>query len=262
MRDRAALAQRLGDVRRVERRDRRGHLRHPLAEARPERAVVGLDVVGAELVGGLDEAQLLDVELVAHDVGQALDALALAPDGHDDRLLQRLAQLDLRRGARREAEAHRLARHRHRVLEADVARAGLGPVGEMDRGLRAVEVVVELVGDEGREGRDQLGDGEQRRLERGEGGAVALPEAPPRPAHVPVGEVVDELGDGPAGRRRVERVQALGDRLDRGAQTRQDPVVEVGRLALALGLVGREEGVRVPQLAQEEPDRLADRLER
>ena len=101
--DAAALAQRRADVRRVERRDRNGHLRHPLAESRPERAVVGLDLIGAELVGGLDEAQLLDVELVAHDVGQALDALPLATDGHDDRLLERLAQLDLRRRARREA---------------------------------------------------------------------------------------------------------------------------------------------------------------
>ena len=57
---------------------RRRDLRHPLAEARAERAVVRLHLVGAELVGLLDEAQRLDVELVAHDVGEALDRLALA----------------------------------------------------------------------------------------------------------------------------------------------------------------------------------------
>ena len=49
--DAAAVAQRGRDVRGVERRDRRGDLRHLLAEARAERAVVRLDLVGAELVG-------------------------------------------------------------------------------------------------------------------------------------------------------------------------------------------------------------------
>ena len=38
--DAPAVAQRRGDVLRVQRRDGRGHLRHQLAEARAERAVV------------------------------------------------------------------------------------------------------------------------------------------------------------------------------------------------------------------------------
>ena len=55
--DRAPVAQRRRDARRIERRDGRGELRHALAEARAERAEVGLDGVGAELVGGGNEAQ-------------------------------------------------------------------------------------------------------------------------------------------------------------------------------------------------------------
>ena len=123
--DRPARAQRLGDVVGVERRDRLGDLRHRLAEARAERAVVGLQRVGAELVGLRDEAQLLDVELLAHDLAEALDRLALAARGHDDGLVQRLADLDLRGAARREPEAHGLARDRHRLLERLVARSRL-----------------------------------------------------------------------------------------------------------------------------------------
>src|ERR671937_2179469 len=107
--DRAALADDVRDARGVEGRDRRGDLRHRLAEPRPERAVVRLDLVGAELVGLLDEAQLLDVELVAHDVGQALDRLALAARGADDGLVQRLADLDLRLPPGGQPEADALA---------------------------------------------------------------------------------------------------------------------------------------------------------
>ena len=67
----AAVAQRVGDVGGVERGDGGRHLRHVLAEARAERAVVGLDLVGAELVGLRDEAQLLDVELGLDDAPRA-----------------------------------------------------------------------------------------------------------------------------------------------------------------------------------------------
>src|SRR3954462_8803968 len=58
-----------------------------------ERAVVRLDLVGAELVGLRHVAQRLDVELLEHDGLQALDRRPLAPGGHDDRRAQRLAGL-------------------------------------------------------------------------------------------------------------------------------------------------------------------------
>ena len=75
--DAATAADHAGDVLRVERRDGRRDLRHLLAEARAERAVVRLDLVGAELVGLRDVAQLLDVELLEHRARQPLDRLAL-----------------------------------------------------------------------------------------------------------------------------------------------------------------------------------------
>src|ERR1044072_5048289 len=68
-----AIAQRRRDVRRGEGAPRRPPLRLRLAEARAERAVVGLDLVGAELVGLRDVAQLLDVELAEHDALEAVD---------------------------------------------------------------------------------------------------------------------------------------------------------------------------------------------
>ena len=114
----------------------------------------------------------------------------------------------------------------------------------------------------GRERREQLRHGDEAVLQRVERGAVALPEPPAREAHVPVGEVdVDERGDRAAGGGGVERLEALGDLGDRRAQARADPAVEVGRLAVALGRVQREEVVGAPELPQEEADAVADRVD-
>ena len=71
----APLAQRGGDVARVQAGDRGGHHRHLLAEAGPQRPVVGLDLDLAQLVGLGDEPELVDVELVADDLRQPLDRL-------------------------------------------------------------------------------------------------------------------------------------------------------------------------------------------
>ena len=180
----------VADVRGVERRDRGRDLRHRLAEARAERAVVGLDLVGAELVGLLDEAQRLDVELLAHDLGEPLDRRALAPGGDDDGLVQRLADLDLRLAARADSPRRTVSRATAIAASRSASRAPrLGPVGQVHARLGAVEVVVDLVGDERRERREQLRDGDEAVLQRVERGAVALPEPPARAAHVPVGEV-------------------------------------------------------------------------
>ena len=144
-------------MRRVERRDRRCHQRHLVAKARAERAVVGFYLVGAKLIGVVNEAQRLNVQLVLNNSRQLLDRFALRACGNDDRFAQRLAQLDLRLAARRKAEPHRLARRRHRRLKAKVARrARLRPIAEMNRRLAAVEVVVDLIGDERREWGEQL----------------------------------------------------------------------------------------------------------
>ena len=144
-------------MRRVERRDRSCHQRHLVAKARAERAVVGFYLVGAKLIGVVNEAQRLNVQLVLNNSRQLLDRFALRACGNDDRFAQRLAQLDLRLAARRKAEPHRLARRRHRRLKAKVARrARLRPIAEMNRRLAAVEVVVDLIGDERRERSEQL----------------------------------------------------------------------------------------------------------
>ena len=116
--------------------------------------------------------------------------------------------------------------------------------------------------------------------QRREGGRIAVPEAPPRQPHVPVRQVVHELGDRPPGEGRVVVLHPLGHPLDRGGQARADPAVEVGRgasirsvgceliasrrlpLVHAQVRVPDEEGVRVPERLQELAHRLADRLER
>ena len=178
--DRAAVAHGGGGTRRVQRGDGRGGARHRGAEAGSERAVVRLDLVPAELVVAGDEAHALDVELVAHDLGEALDGRALATGGHDDGLGERLAHLHPRRTARGEPEAHRLARGRHRRLELLVTRRerrGGRKVAQVHARERRVEVVVDLVGDERAERREQLADRHEAVAQRREGVAVAGPEA-------------------------------------------------------------------------------------
>ena len=176
--DPAAVAQRSRDVLRVERGDRRRRLRHSPAEARAERPVVRLDLVAAELVGGGDEAQPLDVQLVANDRLETLDRRPLASARDDDRLAQGLAVADLRLGSRRPTEADRLAGGGHRELELRVALARPREMLEVDARLGRVEVVVDLVGHERRERRQQPGDRHQALAERREGRRIAVPEAP------------------------------------------------------------------------------------
>ena len=212
---------------RIERGHGRGDLRHLLAEARPERAVVGLDVVGAELARLGDEAQLLDVELLAHDPPEPLDRRALVARGDDDGGAQRLA--DLRPGSRGQPEPDRLARDGHRGLQRDVPLARLGEVGEVHAVERSVQVLEDRVGDERAERGEQLADLDQAGLERPERRRVAVPEPPPRAPHVPVRELVDERRDRLAGARRVVVLHPLADLGDRRVQPRDRPAVEVGR---------------------------------
>ena len=238
-----------------------------LAEARTERAVVRLDLVGAELVGLRDVAQLLDVELLERDVGEALDRGPLGAGGDDHGRAQRLAHLELRLAAGGEAEPDGLAHGRHRELEFLVALAGLGPVGQVDARLGAVEVVVDLVGHERRERRQQLRDRDQAAAQRRERRRIAVPEAAAGAADVPVREVVDERGDRVAGAGGVVVIQALGDGLDGGGQPRQRPAIEVvgrrdvARLDPVDVRVHDVEAVRVPELEQELAQRLADRVD-
>ena len=141
----------------------------------------------------------------------------------------------------------------------------------MDARLGAVEVVEDLIGDERAERRQQLGDGHQAVAQGRERGGIAVPEARARTAHVPVGEIVDEPLDLPAGDGRVEIVEPLADDRCRLLQARQRPAVEVGQLdgldtARRRDLVGvrvqHVEAVRVPELQQELANGLLDRRHR
>ena len=227
--DARPVAQRGGHTGRVERGDRLRHQRHLTAEERAERPVVGLDLVTAELLRGGDEAHAPDVELVPDDVGERFDRLPLATGRDDDRFAERLAHLDLRGPPRPEPETHRLPREPHRLFELLVSHPHVGgprKIAQMHARQRAVEVVVDLVRHERAERCEQLGDREQAAPQRLEGGHVAVPEAPPRAAHIPIGELVDELGDRPSRGRGVVRLQALGHEFRRRGGARERPAVE------------------------------------
>jgi hypothetical protein len=120
-----ALAQRGGDVRRVEGGHGGRHRRHlRLPKRGPEAAVVGLDLDPPELVGLGDEAKLADVELVADELVEPLDRRALASGRDHDRGPQRLADLQLRLAACRQPEPDGLAGDRHvAVLELEGSRS-------------------------------------------------------------------------------------------------------------------------------------------
>src|SRR3954454_10683278 len=154
------------DAARVESLHGRRHLRHVLAEAGAERAVVGLHPIGDELGLGLDEVELLDVELGGDDLREALDGLALGVGGDHDRLAEGLAELDLGLGAGGASQLHRAADRIHSSFEllidqvlpdiwevAEMNRVGVGIRPLADRLLQAgllteQEVRVDLVGDE------------------------------------------------------------------------------------------------------------------
>ena len=148
-------------------------------------------------------------------------------------------------------------------------RAGRRPVH------RAHQVLVQLLGDERRERREQLGHRDERLVERVVGGqlvgvALALPEATPAAAHVPVAEVVDELLDRAAGAGGVVGLEAGGGVLDERVQLADQPAVEQRPLlhrhvlrrrveAVDVGVHG-EEAVRVPQGEQELAHHLVDHV--
>ena len=86
---------------------------------------------------------------------------------------------------------------------------------------------MDLVGDERGERGDQLRDLDQAVAQGGERCRVAVPEAPAVEPHVPVGELVDVVGDRPTRGGAVEVVHAVDHRLRQPLQPRDRPPVEV-----------------------------------
>ncbi len=214
--------------------------------------------------------QLLDVELLAHDLAEALErARALRPSATTTAARSGWRTLSLA-CMRADMPSRTVSRATSIASSSAASRApGLGPVAQVHARLAPSSVVVDLVGQERAERREQLRDRDQAGVQRAERGRIAVPEAPARAPHVPVGEVVDEVGDRVAGARGVEVLQALGDDLHRRGQARQRPAVEVVRRArVRVGpdavdvRVEHVEAERVPQLQHELAHRLADRVDR
>ena len=113
--------------------------------------------------------------------------------------------------------------------------AAASTAGQSDRWTesrrRAGEVAIDLVGKEGREGRQHL-RGDHQRLVQGLVGAdlvgvrFGLPEAAPRAADVPVGEVVDKAFDGARRAVGVELLELVGDAPNAEVELRQQPAIE------------------------------------
>ncbi len=159
-----------------------------------------------------------------HAALEARVAVRRLVDYHD--LPQGLAGLYGCRVAGCPPEAHDTPRRRHPPRESPVHQRLLvsRPVSKVNAlGRLRVrvrdEVLVERFCDERGEGCGELRHGHEALVEGGVGRllvrvVLTLPETAPAAPHVPVGELVHELPDGPPGRRDVVGVEPLGHRPD------------------------------------------------
>ncbi len=229
-------------------------LPHPLAELRPELLVERPHLVVDVLRPVGRPADLLDVELFFEEPGVGHDEAGEGRIGGDqgDRG-ERLPGLQTVLVARRMAQPDDALEGRHAGEEGRlVAMVGRfrrdWPVREMDaqrcgRILAPHELAVEHLGDEGREGGEEPGEGGEhlveglvgarlpcrvsgRRRGIGRGRRLAGPEAAAAPADVPVGQIVQELFDRTRGAHHVVAVERGGDAGGQTVETQQDPAVE------------------------------------
>jgi hypothetical protein len=96
--------------------------------------------------------------------------------------------------------------------------------------VRGVEIHVDGVGHERRERSDEPGGCLEAFPQRQERGPPTLrarfPKTATRPSHIPVGKVVDEAIQPPAGMCGVECVECVRDLPDRVVELGQDPAIE------------------------------------
>ena len=230
----------------------------------------------------LPEGELLDVELLEHDL---LEALYVFPDPRsirglldDDDFPQGLAGLYGGAVAGCPPETDHAPRRGHplREVEVDQLFLVLRPVGEVHALRRLAvrhEVLVEGLSDERGKGGRELGDGHQALVEGRVGRLLVqivlpLPEAPAAAPHVPVGELVHELPDGPPRRRYVVGVEPLCHGPYGELQLAQGPAVHQAtvfgldvvflRVEAVYAGVGDEERVGVPEGEQVLADGLGD----
>ncbi len=209
---------------------------------------------------------------------QALPLLVRA--GADHHLGQGLAHLQGRGLAGGVAQAGDLLDqgHVHAELLVDEGLVHLGPATQVNAVRRgrvhpADQVLVELLRDEGGGRGQQVAEGHQHRVQGVQGLEVPIPEATAAQAHVPVAQVVHELGDGPGGAQDVVLLQGLGHLAHQQVQLGEHPAVqEDGRglvrqlLALPRGPaqgqvgVGDEEAVGVPEGVEEAAHHLPHQI--
>ena len=129
-------------ARRVERRDRRRDLGHARAEARAERAEVGLHLVRGQLLRLLHVGDPLHVQLVEHLVLEPLDRGRSRSSATTTASRSGWRTLTLAWLRARAAELDRAARDGHVELELPVDQrlVGLREVAQVHRRLGAVEV--------------------------------------------------------------------------------------------------------------------------
>jgi len=251
--------------------DRLGDDPGPAAEALAQLPEVGLDGHVDHRGAGFQRCQTLDVQLVGDVVQQCGGHLGLGRQP-DEGVSQRLADLDLARLPRgaaglREGPCRLDLRRQLRIEQVGVRG---GPVGQVDRlgcvrAAGADDPLPHLLRDERHDRGQQPGEDFYRLVEGDERVLVATGEPLPVAAHVPVGQVVDELRQQPAGTGRVVVLQPVVHSADQGVYLGEDPPVEqrsrcgrAGRLRAPRGVAGVEGEERhgVPVGHQDLPDDL------
>ena len=114
----------------------------------------------------------------------------------------------------------------------------------------AHEVLVHLLGHEGHEGSDHLGQRDQHRVEGDERGFLGIvhalaPEALAAAAHIPVAQIVHKLGDGAGGFGDAVVAQVVVYALDQLIEAGQHPLVHQGQLDVFDGMILGVEVVNV-----------------
>ena len=215
--------------------DHRGrHGRGPGPEPAPERTEVRLHRVVDQFSASPSTSSSRDVQLRGDLRPQFAGQLG-EPRRPDQRPAQRLPGPDRSPRPSRTPQLHQPPHQRHlrRQHRIDHRSVESGPRGQVHRLRRAgpPQHAPHVVGHERRERRHQQRQRGHALIQRGERRSPLstrrpVPEPPPRPAHVPVGQVVDEGREPPSGGRRVERLQRRGDVPDHRVQLAQHPPVQ------------------------------------
>ena len=246
-----------------------------------ERLHLRLDAVGDESGSVLRKAHLFDVQLVEDDALQLLVQVELAARRHHH-FGQRLAVFEgagVARGAAEHDDVEHGIHARFQVfIDGGLVAGGKGAHVHGFGRFRIKggdEVLIDLFGKEGSEGRGQLGEGDEHGVQRGVCRRLVFrhalaPIALAAAAHIPVGEHVGKFLQGAGGVGDVIGGEAFVYRPDEGIQLGQDPLVHqrqfaafqivFGRIvAVDIGVEG-EEGVAVPQRAHVAALRFGHRL--